>query len=366
MKRTALIVFGIGLLAAFLGAQQMRTNPARPLHPHPDRIIKLSEVMRIPGEGQGYVLQGIRTLDLDDQGRIYVCDSWTSGQRSHLLNFSPDGRFLKDLNRQGEGPGEIQSMFDFAVGGPEVFLFDSMKRKLVVVDGQNGSRKEFKKPDWGFNEFYGVWDHWLVFQRHLYPTERKKTGLYDVPHKVVFLAKDGSAEKEVGILTNREFYISMAQGGGGMNWDPFTAVLAGNRLYVNSTQEYGIQILDLVSGKIVGSFKREFERVAHEPRKWEGEFISKYGAPKRKYERDVTDLLFGDGLLWVETAKPAAEKKLLYDLFDGDGRYVDRISLDFKGRLLKIDRGFLYAEILDAEDLPSLVKYRIDEPLGVR
>jgi len=366
MKKTFIAVFGIGLLAALSGAQQIRTNPARPLHPRPDRSLKLTEVMRIPGEGQGYILEGVRTLDIDSQGGIYVSDSWSSSQRSHLLYFSSDGRFLKDLNRQGEGPGEIQSMFDFAIAGPEVFLFDSMKRKLVVVDGQNGSRKEIKKPDWNFDGFYGVYDHWLVFQRHVYPTERKKTGLYDVPHKVVFLAKDGSAEKEVGRITNREFYISMAQGGGGMNWDPFTAVLAGNRLYINSTQEYGIQTLDLGNGKIVGSFKREFERIAHEPRKWEGEFIAKYGAPKRKYERDITDLLYGDRLLWVETAKPGTEKKLHYDLFDGVGRYVDRVSLDFKGRLLKIDRGFLYAEILDAEDLPSLVKYRIEEPLGIR
>jgi hypothetical protein len=237
MRRTALVVCGINLLAALLGAQQMRTNPARPLHPRPDRALKITEVLRIPGEGPGYVLEGVRTLDIDAQGGIYVCDSWSSNQRSHLLEFSPEGRFLKDLNRQGEGPGEIQSMFDFAFGGPDVFLYDTMKRKFVVVNERDGSRREFKKPDWDFNGFYGIWDQWLVFRRPIYPTERKKTGLYDVPHKVVFLAKNGSTEKEVGIITNREFYISLSQGGGGMSWDPFTAVLAGNRLYINSTQQ---------------------------------------------------------------------------------------------------------------------------------
>ena len=180
------------------------------------------------------------------------------------------------------------------------------------------------------------------------------------------LAKDGSAEKEAGILVNQHFYVSLAQGAGGMNWDPFTAVLGGGRLFINSTQDYGIRILDLEKGKIVASFKREFKRIGREPRKGESDFIANHGAPKRKFERDISDLLFGDGLLWVETAKPAGEKALRYDLFDVEGRYVDRVSLDFKGRLLKIDRGFLYAEILDAEDLPVLVKYRIDEPLGVR
>ena len=97
----------------------MCENPQQPVHPNPGRVLQLVEAMKIKGEGEGYYFEGARDLEIDRAGNLYVCDSWSSARRSHLMKFSPEGRFIKDLYRQGKGPGEILSTFDFAMSGAE-------------------------------------------------------------------------------------------------------------------------------------------------------------------------------------------------------------------------------------------------------
>jgi hypothetical protein len=166
----------IALIALF-GVSQVRENPGKPIHPDPGRVLKLVEVMRIRGEGEGYFFEGARNLEIDRAGNLYVCDSWSSARKSHLVKFSPEGRFIKDLYRQGEGPGEILSVYDFALSGSELFLYDTMKRRIVVMDTDGNFKAEFKKVTSPFNGFIGVHGDWLVFLREDHPLERKTSRL---------------------------------------------------------------------------------------------------------------------------------------------------------------------------------------------
>jgi len=358
------IRFILAAILAFAGFFQERANPKTPLHPNPGRILKLAEELRIPGEGEGYYFEGARDLKIDSSGNLFICDSWSSARKAHLPKFSPEGKFVKDLYRQGEGPGEILSSFDFAVSGGDLFIFDNMKRKIVVMDTDGNFKAEFKKETSPFNELLGTSGEWLVFSRRDSPLERKTSRLYDVKNVLVLVSKDGKSEKELASISNRVFYISLAQGGGGMGWDPFEAIIGNDRLYVLSTQKYLVQVLDLATGKTVSSFKRDYPRVDHAARDWEKKFISQYNAPKREYENDVAALFFDGRCLWVQTSTESKEKGVLYDLFDPDGRFVDSFHVNLKGRVLRIDGEFLYASVPDPNDLPVLVKYRITEPLG--
>jgi hypothetical protein len=99
MKRFTFVFLCLSL--ALPVKAQTRTVADKPLHPNPDRVLKLVEALRIPGDGEGYVLEGIRRLDLDESGFIYANDSWSTARESHLLKFSPEGRFIKDLLRRG-------------------------------------------------------------------------------------------------------------------------------------------------------------------------------------------------------------------------------------------------------------------------
>ena len=364
MKKLAPLLFFTVFIA--VPAQQIRDNPKTPLNKNAGRVLKLIEVMRIAGEGENYYHNGANKLQIDQSGNIYLCDSWTSSRRSHLLKFSSHGGFLKDFYRQGEGPGEIQSMYDFSLNDSEIFIYDFMKRKIIVMDLEGNFKREFKNKFGSFFEPIGIFKDWLVFSRRDRPYELKKSRLYDVKNVVVFISKDGLIEKDFFTFTNKSFFISPSQGGGFMSWDPFISVIGDDRLYVCRSQEYLIEVLDLEKGKIVSRFKRKYPRIKHERRDWEKEFISKYNAPKKKFEPDIEGLLYSRGHLWVKTSTANEENGMLYDIYDMDGGFLDSFFINIKGRIVKIEGNFLYSSEADEDLLPCVVKYRIADLIGTR
>jgi hypothetical protein len=362
MKRVAFLFFFVFFAAVF--AQQIIDNPETPKNKDASRILKLKEEMRIKGEGEGYFFSGARDLQIDKTGNTFICDSWSSSQESHLLKFSPEGTFLKDLYRQGQGPGEIQSLYDFVLDGSEVYVYDYMQGKIVVMGTDGRFIKEFKNRSGTFNDFVGVFKDWLVFMRTDRPYERKHSRLYDLKDVIVFISKDVEKEKDFHTFIRKQFIISLAQGGGMMNWDPFIAKMGDDKLYVCHASEYLVEVLDLNAEKITTKFRRKYPRVKHEMRKWEKEFIARYNAPKKKFDPDIKELFYNHGYLWVRTSLEDKDKGFLFDLFDPTGQFLDSFFINLKGYIVKIDGHFLYSSESDAEGLPFVVKYRIMESLG--
>ena len=357
MKRFLLLLFCLAVVVAY--GQEVVENPEVPRNENAGRVLKLEEEFRINGQGEGYYFNGANKLLLDESRNIYICDSWSSQQRSHLLKFSPKGQFIKDLKRQGEGPGEIQSAFDFALSGADVFLYDWIKRKAIVESSDGEFKDEFKTESVSLSDFIGVFKDWLVFFRSDDPTERKTSKLYDVKKVIVFVSKDGEIEKDFFAFVNQTFYISQAQGWGNMTWDPFTVIIGDDQLFVTHTGEYLIQVLDLNTGEITARFNRKYTRVKHEQRQWEKDFASKFNAPKKRFEDDVEGLFYDRGRVWVQTSTQDEEKGTLFDLFDTGGCFLDSFYINIEGRILKIDGDFLYAAETDEDELPLVVKYRI-------
>ncbi|MBN2246860.1 MAG: 6-bladed beta-propeller [Candidatus Aminicenantes bacterium] len=351
------------IITAAVPAQKIIENPEKALNQKAGRILKLKEEMRIDGEGENYYFYGVNKLQIDTEGNLYLRDSWHSQQHAHLLKFSPEGKFIIDLYKLGEGPGEIQSNYDFALGGSKVFLFDYMKRKVVVLDPDGGFIHEFKLEPASINDFIGVYKEWLVFLREDWPVERKTSKLYEVNDTIVFISMDGSEKKEGLTFSYQRFLISFAQGGGMMSWDPVILALKDNNLFVCRSMEYIIEVFNLNSGKITQKITRDYPRVKHEQKKWEKDFIAKYDPPKRKYENDIKELFTNQDQLWVKTSFSDKEKGSLFDVFNAKGEFIDSFFINIKGRVVKIEGEYLYASESDAEDLPLLIKYRIMEPI---
>lgn len=357
MKRFMPLLYFIVLIVVF--AQEVIENPKTPINDHAGRVLKVEEEFRIDSQGEGYYFNVASDLRIDISGNIYICDSGSSQQRSHLLKFSPGGRFIKDLYRQGEGPGEIQSAFGFVLSDSDVFLYDWMKRKMVVRNPDGIFKEEFKTKSVSLSDFIGVFKDWLVFTQSEYPTERKTSKLYDVKNVIFFVSKDGQTEREFHTFLNKRFFVSPAQGWGMMPWDPFIATMGDGLLFVCCSSEYLIEVLNLESGEITARFKREFPRVRHKQENWEKDFESKFNAPRKKFEHDIEDLIYDQGRLWVKTSTKDGKKGVLFDLFDSKGQFLDSFYINIKGRILKIDGDFLYVAESDVEELPVVVKYRI-------
>ena len=342
-----------------LNAQQIIDNGKTPQNKNAGRVLKLNEALRIDGDGDDYYYNGVLSMQIDTSGNIYLNDAWGSYEKSHLLKFSPKGKFLKDLYRQGEGPGEIQSFYRFVISDKKVYVYDYMKRKIIVMEKDGTFVKEFRTDSESNLEFIGIFEDWLVFSRKEYPFERKTTRLYDINHVIVFVSMDGEMEKDIYTFTNQLFVISSAQGGGMMNWDPFFASIVNDKLYACSSQEYLVEALNLKTGQLTSRFKRTYKRIKHEMRDSEKKFISKYSAPKRRFENDIKEFFYNGGYLWVKTSTVTEDKGQMFDVFYTNGRFLDSFFVNTKGRIVKIEDDFIYSSESDEDDLPFLMKYEI-------
>jgi hypothetical protein len=364
MRKYQIILIGvlavsIIFLSILCPAQEIITNPAKPLNEKPGRILKLIEVLRIKGEGKGYFFNSPREFQIISNGNLVFSDSWTSRQRAHLMMFSPGGDFLNDVLKVGEGPGEIQSGFDFSASDSEVFLYDFAKRKVVVINMKGDFIKEWSNKDERFEELIGVYGERIVARKTIRPTERKKSRLYEEKDVLLSVAIDGESMKDIFTFTKQKFYISPSQGGGMMHWDPFISTIGKGKIFVCNSREYSIEVLDLESRRITHRFSREYEQVEHQKEDWEDKFVKDYKAPRIRFEQDIEALFDNEGMLWVRTSTLDDEKGTLFDIFNHSGIYTDSFYIGIKGRVLSVDGDFVYISERDEDYLPYIVKYKI-------
>lgn len=91
---------------------------------------QLVEESRFSGaDGTAEELGQPRSLAVDEEGRVYVVDS----KPAAIKVFSPDGKLIRTLGREGEGPGEFRVGF-IAVRGGHLVLHDPQLARTSVWD----------------------------------------------------------------------------------------------------------------------------------------------------------------------------------------------------------------------------------------
>ena len=85
-----------------------------------------------------------------------------------------------------------------------------------------------------------------------------------------------------------------------------------------------------------------------------------------KYEPDkikpIISKIFTDDLnrLWVNTLEGAPVSGMAFDIFDNNGKYLNKITTDFKaGGNILIRNNFMYCIYQDEEELPAFFVYKI-------
>ena len=115
--------------------------------PSTDRPIDLSpaELFRLGGDDTGpasFTRVAEWNVDADAAGNVYVLD----GNAFRVVVFGPDGKHLRSMGSQGEGPGELQFPSGMSVTPDgEAVVFDIGKRALVPYgpDGAAGQPIQF-------------------------------------------------------------------------------------------------------------------------------------------------------------------------------------------------------------------------------
>ena len=130
-------------------------NPENPIFSKIE--ITLEKVWEIGGENPEFIFQNTTSLDVDENGYIFVADVLGDD----IKVFSPTGEYLFKFGRKGQGPGEFQSprcltilpnkkILVIDIGGGSIIPYF----KFFNIDGKyiDGYRVNLRKNESGSNQ----------------------------------------------------------------------------------------------------------------------------------------------------------------------------------------------------------------------
>jgi len=349
----ASVLLALLAVTAFASGQVVE-NPAKPKAKNAGRVLKLTEVWKITDEGGEFFFKYPNSLQVADDGTLFLAES------KQFLKFSSDGKFLKNIYKKGQGPGEIGDYFTFYIHGRDLFVQDMNSQRLwrTNFDGVFQEQVILKNKD--YSGFLGVLPDGFLFLKSVWPPPSERTGkLMEILNTVVLVARDGSEQRDIATFKPKNFLFPQ----GAMGWDSAITILSPDAklLYAFHGRDYLIEIVDLASGEIIKMFNRAYPKVPHIEPDWESDYRKKYGTPKREYETDVNSLYLVGGNLWVETSTNDKTKGQLIDVFDRDGRFLDGFYLGAGRTLMAVRKDAVFCREKNEDESIFLVKYRIDK-----
>lgn len=355
MRKILLLFLSFFILRSFMLTQTIIENPEKPLSKKAGRTLKLEEVFRITDESGDFYFRYPGDLKVAPDGTIFIADE------DQFLKFSSDGKFIGNLFRKGEGPGELRGYFGYAFDKKGIFIYDFMARKIIHSDIEGNLTDELRFKSESYNDFFGLMDGWFIFLKSVWPPiEERKHKLDDIKNTIFLISKDGKIKKEIHTFPKKAFFAPRAF----TSLASFHSVLSDDnkKLFFSHTREYLIKLLDLDKGKILRNFKRKYPRMKLKAKNgWEEEFHKKYNVPKIKYESDIQDLFITKGLLWVITSTKDKTKGILIDVFNKEGIYVDNFYINLKGSLMATDGDYIFVKEADEDENFQIVKYKVIE-----
>jgi hypothetical protein len=345
-----------GLFSALSGGfGQIIENPAKPIAKNAGRILDLSEVWRITDEGGEFYFRRPYNLQIAADGSFLIADN------QEFLRFSSDGKFIKNLFKAGQGPGEISSGFAYSIQDRELFIQDLATRRLWRADFDGTFQDDIKLKDRNLGVFLGVAPAGFLMLKTVWPPRTEWTGkMVEVPYIVELFHKDGSKSGDIATFkTNSFFSLNRAT-----NWDSTITVLSADKrfLFAHYGREYLVEVVDVSAGKIIRAFRRAYPRVPHVEPSWEAESRKKNGFPKIEHETDILGLHSANGHIWIETSAEDKQKGRLIDVFDRDGQFIDSFYLGAGRSLMAVREAFVLCLEKNEDETITIVKYLIGSP----
>lgn len=324
-------------------------NPAIPLHKDPGRVLKVREKLRIRDTGDDFFLKGPAFPEIGPDGSLYFL------QFGQLLKFSPEGAFLGDLIKPGQGPGEVEMPLGYLVEGDGIFVIDGGRYKVVhmTLDGRLIDETKLEE------EAQVLTRGWFVGLRSRMPRERGI--LSDMTHDFVCVSKpDGRARKSYPFLGKHywgKFHLT---------WDtPYWAADAGrDLLFVSVSRDYAVKVVDLDAGRVVRSFSRAYPQIPYVVRP-QMKAVFADGAPKPDFEEDIRELFHAGDSLWIRTSTVDPQKGQLFDVFSAEGDFLDSFFVPVQDKILGVGGDVIFVQETAEDGTIAVVLYENVERAGL-
>jgi len=314
------------------------------------KTLTLTQEWRAGGEGSDILFGTIGRIVADGDGNLYVLDR----QLSQVQVFGPDGRHLRTLSREGDGPGEVRRPADLLLlPDGRVGIVQMMPGRIVTLR-PDGTPAPSIEP--GAGEATGGQGNMTM----LYAARQAGDGLLVCagrmqprpdrivrPRHVALVGLDGKEVRRYreGTVESDPRDLKFDEAG---DWFPNQGGMAagpdGRVWLVKSREEYAIEVygpdgrLERVIERRYEPYRRSAEekRIADETRR-----MIANGVVVPNIIADTEPAIVGlnvmpGGELWVLTSRgrnaPPAGAVLLWDVFDTRGRFVRQVAVHADGK----------------------------------
>jgi len=349
------------------------SNPALP--PQGVQTVELEELWRAGGEGDDVFFGLIGKVCCDEQGNIYILDS----QVCQVYVYSPDGRLLRTLFREGDGPGEVRRPRNMALlGDGTVGVIQEFPGRMVRVDRQNNPAPEINLMNGERGGAVALDGCFAGGRTLLFSGVRIQQAEQGVQQRETFLSIYLLEGLELVELISRpavrdynHFVFAEKNEMPGFYWA--NCVDRDGRIYTAPRRnEYAIEVYS-PQGKLERVISREYEHLKRSRtarRRLHDLLDSIFRAVPFEYrieiEDDEYDVLAmqrgirvrNDGSLWILPGRGAYEQPdgvmLTFDVFDAEGHFQRQVAI--RGDHDGVWDGFFFA----GEDRAVVVTRQIE------
>jgi hypothetical protein len=356
---------GIGILStpiALSGAMsQTAENPKRPPAPDAGRRVPLREIARITDQAGKFLFVQPFAVFAGEDGSVYV------QEYNQFLKFDAAGRFVGNLLKRGDGPGELSTnLTDVIVRKDDILFYSSNNLRFIRIDLNGKLLEDRSFAQHLFGNLLGVRGGRYFFLKPEFREPPRGSGIYESARRMVIVTAQGTVIETPDVIRMTEAWLLRSRGAI-MGISRLSATWVGDRdVFLFHSPGYLIRHLDLETGRMDRSFRRPYDRVKYEAKPTPG--FPADVVPK--FHNDLCALLWKDDRLWAVTSTFDPKKGILVDVFSRDGEYLDNFWLPlFRLKRnnpqyyapMAIHGNFLYVLEADEDDAVSLAKYEIGE-----
>lgn len=322
------------------------------------RTLKLVETMRID-DGDEFFFKAPLQIIIAPDGSIIV------NEGKKIYRFDSQGEFIKDLFREGEGPGEMMQIGSVLIIANRIIVYERTKNKIIELDMDGDFIREQKLEEKRFTDVVAFYKDKYYCVDWIPQKDTGKESIISINQNLYVVGKDGTVNKSGLNFPTMALLVRRGYTGYQIINKLIWANSNSRFLYICHTPDYSIKLLDLLNMEIVSVLKRDYKRIrvddSDERKKW-------YPV---EFHNDIEKLLLHKTNLWIVTSTIQKNKGILVDVYTSAGNLIDNFYLPI--RYSRLDGILFWSMTISDDDLfvfnenedntLSLVKYNIPAPL---
>ncbi|MFZ5516664.1 MAG: 6-bladed beta-propeller [Candidatus Zhuqueibacterota bacterium] len=345
-------------------------NTTEPLNPKFTISLEKQVVLGDDINAEEFVFEQIIDGDADENGNIYLLDFTAC----HVLVFDKTGELIKTIGRKGQGPGEFTYPMSISIVGPDTFFVaQANPNRFTFFNFQGEHIKDFTLVFTGtFTKARLFSPGKLIYSKSEFSMKGEKSFM-----KLSLNTRDIGQENDAVFFETEKEMDFMRTKKVSQKSTPtllWTFDKSGSVYAVDDVFDYKIKVADCageVFRLIVKKFspvKKTKEEVEKEMKQFD-EIQERMGVQidfdyETSPEKSIISTLLTDekGRLWVITPEDAPKDGMAFDVFNSDGKFLNKIKIEsMKPGNLFIKGNHLYSIYRDEDELSKFARYKIIE-----